>query len=487
MDETYFRWIWVSNKCIKNNLNLKKIYFRSCWFGNENKKDPKPESKIFQTIIPLSNIEMIGFENCSEFDETLNDRMQLMSDKREIKTALPKLKALCIQDCDKISPFFPFCMLILNTIGCQLTSLHIENDMERLDDWQFIKWIKNYPCTNNNGNNVDTQQESWYPKNVQHLCLRNHYGDENYGNANTTHFWEKINSGSFPSLRYFVCQIPIDVTFVKSIDSRADSDSAIVNFNNFASLIDNGLESLSIWFHELLYKDIIGNNKQYKALWVSQERKHCIGIDKLMSMLIDAFGNLRNLKIGRGKSENFVLKIGMAIDSDDNQLGIDESKQFDEKLDNGRFDKHIEASINGICDKLSVMFFTLCHYYKRVMFTFELYFIIRLDTTGDDGGDDGDDDDSDDGKLHSNKIAQKVLSNFKQAFKRKAVFDSDDTHIVGKDAQYRKKWRNKEDYCSITITFTSQNKGKNNVSSDHCYADPKYEYPCEYCQHMSWS
>ena len=64
----------------------------------------------------------------------------------------------------------------IKCLANQLISLHIEDDYNRVEQWQFIEKI-----INPNPNTVEIEsflKQPWYPCNIQHLCLFSHYGSE---------------------------------------------------------------------------------------------------------------------------------------------------------------------------------------------------------------------------------------------------------------------------------------------------------------------
>ena len=176
-------------------------------------------------------------------------RIKNVLTRNRVISAYNNLKAFAMSNFTINEPNEPMgyvCGIMLNYLANQIKSLHIYD----------------YPCT------ADTSIQTWFPKNVEHLCLHSKLillFDDDPMFLNTSHLWHQINSNMFPKLKHLKISNIMDAKnrrqlhMVNSnIYNRNFSDNKVDIIKNIGSLVRSNLESLHVHLSELLRKDIVG-------------------------------------------------------------------------------------------------------------------------------------------------------------------------------------------------------------------------------------
>ena len=427
-----------------------------------------------------SSIEMLSFVDFDhlynlEMDDPMSNHLKnelKLNNSQRIKNGLSTLQSL---ECKQLSIilrdeyFNPLSLYlttdiyiisaILNNTGYQLISLHVDNSMTQLWDWNFIK--NNYPCTKT------SLQESWFPLNVQHLCWKQN---------NTTDkepFWYKINSTMFPKLKH-----------LKIIDD-ADSMATILNntnenkherdlkkqeiVTNISSLVSNGLESLHIEVNRLSGIDFessihLNKNKSKNKNKKQNFRKIGVNIDQFLNLLSDIFnlkkrkrlknddGNDKNKNQKPNKKQLLIVKIGL-------------NAQFSrEDVENDWFDAKNEEYFEKLCLQLLGIYSWMRQKYCNAMFGFRLNVQII-----------------DDVEFGFSNV-QWLLNKMRYRFQDQLVFEKDEARTVDK------VFKTNVEKCQAVFgaIIKNENLGQSNTSCQCCHMEPKYRYQCDDCRSVPW-
>ena len=412
-----------------------------------------------------SQIELLSFVDFDrELESTLDEPisqylMSQLDDSQRIKNGLSNLQSFeCkylpllslgeYQELEDLATDIYLCGSILNNTANQLTSLHIDNSVNGLWHWDFVK--NEYPCTK------ESIQQLWFPANVEHLCWK--HNNESVGEP----FWYQINSTMFPKLKHLKI-IDDGDSIAKIMTENTDRQNEIVS--NVSSLVKNGLESLHIELNKLHSIDFCSNsnnckNRDKQRYIEKCHRKEIVDICKFLKMVCQMVKSkkLRKQKTSREvEEEQFILKLELNVEFDesDKELGFDELRHF--------FSKENEEYFNKLGLQLLEIYSWMIRQYCRAMFGFRLQL-----------------------KRHRQVDYDYLMSwlciLLEEHFDNQIVFQSDKTRSVDKVVTINSQ----ETQVLVAAMFKNQNYGEHNISCQFCHQEPNYKYQCNDCRIYPW-
>ena len=137
---------------------------------------------------------------------------------------------------------------ILNEMGNQLTSLHLDNNFSYFPhDCHLLKFLlssENHPFTAESVQGY--KHEKWFPAKMTHLCLGS---ESDRSTRRKLVLSDCINKHTFPSLKHLL--VHVDTVY------KQDYSVEFESVDNMASLVENGLESLSIGFRYVHWSHLL--------------------------------------------------------------------------------------------------------------------------------------------------------------------------------------------------------------------------------------
>ena len=279
-----------------------------------------------------TNIEMLEFDVF--WFRANNEILELLKDKltcQRIKSAYKNLRGLIIDDVENNFGVFT-CQMMLNTVACQLESLHFNCHSDyigMIDKWHFVS--NDYPCVK------DRMNSSWFPKNLKHLCLSNY--DDTWGKILT-------NCTKLTKLKHL------------KIGSCVGYEDGLYRdgMDNITSFVNNGLESLHFRFDHVHAEHVFTNRD-----------------DRLLNKICAIFksGNNNNNNNNNNDAKlanNFILKLEFEIP----QLYTNQETAL------------MPYDENYLIDDLNSLYSSLCVCFRNAMFAFKIivcsdliYMVIR--------------------------------------------------------------------------------------------------------------
>ena len=405
----------------------------------------------------LEMLSLVGFDEDGDGPRITNsdelwDYCTSQVNPNRIKQRLINLQGLCLHGkIDWSNPAIgPLSSTILNTLGNQLRSLHIDDGaLKSLGHWSFV-W-NNYPCTK------ESIEESWHPSNAQELCL------SKSPNVSCKHFWFRINSNMFPKLKHLKIIDKVDTDFQKKCFGGGD---AHVN-RNLSSLVDNGLKSFQIKFTGLDCRDFDPDCN----IVTNADRDKRVSMKDLLRFIQNIFVKEGDAAAGddNDNDDECTKRIRSIIVKIEIEIDIPDCRKWDDDID---IPFSSQIGLANISIELLLIYSWLIKRYDRVMLGFKLTFLGSKE----------------DRTWNCCKFLRSIRESMVRSLKKDIIFHNEhgrvvETSITPLNTCYVRDQRRISAFAAV---FKSRNKTQKNISCEFSHMEPKYKYQCQNCQVTPW-
>ena len=261
-------------------------------------------------------------------------------------------------------------------------------------------------------------------------------------------FWYHINSKTFPKLLHLTIGEYVNDIIQKKLTSSGGSENINI-ISNVSSLVANRLKSLHIRLNGLKWYDLDLKDNGSTADNTDNEEdnrpRNSFLIDQFLATLAKMFEKKNDAKDENKTSKSFILKIELSV--------YLSSKDDSHKRGNQLINESQQPVFDVICVQLLTLYTWLVHQYNNVMCGFKLYLNY--------------------GSNFSQSYLKEGRNLLEARFKDQIVFQSDKMRTVETVI--------KQDYPDKELMFGAIIKnrylGKENVSCQSCYMEPKYPSP----------
>ena len=456
--------IEIEKKMEKSKNDISRVFI------NKYKKQQSNVNKLSNNncnpFEANTNIKMISITHCN--DITLARYPQMVTElentsSKRIEKGLRNLKALCWKSGHyKIGAgniFSLICCKILNTIGCQLESLHLADTDEGNKGWIFWQKAcaamdkKSAKATTNTkakakANTTDDDddgkdnffndsiinkndiKQKWYPINVKELCIEEPQSDCGRFSGSQmlpdqSHIIEYISQCYFPHLERMHIRTSVCDIHHRNLAS------------NLNKMIKNGLHSLSFDFTSLIwdFNELAAN-----------------GTFHFFENLNNLFKNCQN---NLCKNRDFILKVGINVelfpDRDEHNVHDDDGYQNIEDMFLN------DAFVFGF-EEIVELFEEMKKCFDHIMLGVKFRFAVSLDQIIVD-------------KIDMDDIAYVIKH------QRLAEFVT----VCSKNAniEFDCNMSTKKQNSEIILSMILKDKDEGN---DMCYMEPVFDYSCKCCR-----
>ena len=404
-----------------------------------------------------NSLEMLYFDRCDEYNftfdhltkETLIFIENCINYNSRIMKTLPNLRGFGFDHevyrdmehiCVKDDLILLIAICILNSIGNQLTSLHItDNGYWNEFDSSTNSVLKFYSGINSTEYQKDKsifnkyKNDCWYFANVEELCLQ--MLDHWYYDLGTL-----VNEYTFPKLKHLKCSLQYD---------------------------NVGLECVEKYYCEL--KHLLKNCSKLQSLHLVVSRINCDDClnlnsdsnkkDNPMNLFVNSIREALKGKQGKPeKNKTFIVKLEMIGDI---SKGIDNIDQLEETC---RLYRESEEWINSgvIANHLLNLFEQLSIIYHNAMFCFRLQCNIPMLVS----------------TVESHK---KIIMSVKEGLKRilQKMTNMIDTRKSMSNFRIASYVGSHRWIVPFEIVLTNNN-------TQACWTEPKFKYQCKHCKTIQW-
>ena len=465
-----------------------------------------------------NGIEMLEFCDCDIFLDYEQEAFiwdnYLKYSQSRVVNALPNLKSLafsryqCVNShvYENYDQFFALVsQAILNSIGNQLTSLHLCDSIDIWNDkFHFYKTIQSRiinQCEIDQQYAKQYQNEPWYLKNVSTLCLKIQQRDE----------WDElldgtatfINEWTFPSLNHLKI-ICFDVDSENINGDEYQSPLLIENNSNnnqfsWNSLVIKQLESLDLCFSKCAMDDFFTVQDSSVQETDNQHDQYHDQSTLNNSSRIGTYLNALQLKISQNilnvetmksirKGKRFILKLHFKIDLSQYLKPAVSLADIVGEMNNDIF-VTMKNDLTGLC-KL------LCQSFDNTMFGFKITFyshswlckltegelamakFVLLDTIVEHMGSLCD--------IICESTFFKSVCADNEANSNKGVLQGDGLKFQASVKEYVASNNRFDIVFAMVLNKWGKKTNGNPLNNIDGYCEPRFEYSCNFCETEPW-